>query len=495
MMGIVSSLVTQLCTVPYIQDNSSDITVYYNIILAMATVIFTLSGYTFLFQKSKHGNIGSHDKGMGLVLAVISFPLIILEIVLVVAVFRNRSLSNILGVFLVVVVIEKIVQVLVYVLVRKCESRPRYNYGAIFYFSFLSFFNFTMWLNAIPFTDIKLYDEVSNGDVMWLVDRTFKALVIDYRLLCTLLFLEHALALSERDPNNDQHSTMVQIDQEFQPQRTRWRYTIGGICVGLFCLSLEIVNGVQFWCSVPDIVNLSPIVVDIILVASGYWLLNQAHINIFHNEKVTPVILMVTSMGAASITYLFIFCLLCITLIISSDDTLVEKKYSYVVWSAAVFFFRGASLFVLLLVYTGVPFRTMESSDNHRNIKNYGLTWVLFGGLLARFVGSILDEFHGTMHEIAHDHLESQHLRILKDLFNIGPLFQLATCLHLALHFLLMILRLYKPPRNVVDAQSTRDEQAAGQGSDEGESSGLAEHGEVDLSVDTAPLVGGMKVV
>ena len=448
-MGIVCSVVTQLCTVPYLKDNSDDITVYYNMFLGIITIFFIVFGYHFLFQKCPDGNIGSHDKGMGLVLAIVTGPLLVMEMVLIVEIFRTRHINNVLGAFLLVWFLEKIVQLIFYVLVRKCKPLlevPEYNNGAIFYLSFLSFVNFTVWLNCIPFTEIKLYDEVSHGKSLWIVDRTYKALVIDYRLLSTLLFLEHAHNLSVT--SDVEQRVPLQVDTEFNPPKNWWCYTIFGILFGLLCLLLEILNGIQFWLpeSYPDFVNLFPILVDIFLVFLGCLLLYHVGVQISHNQNVSLVTLMVSSMGAVSIVYLLIFGLLCIIMIANNSESKVKHHYDYVIWSTVVFFVRGISLSVLLVVYAGVPFIIMESSDNQKKKMNYFITWALCVGLFARFIGSVLDEFHGTMHEIAEHYLEHEHLRSLKDLFNIGPLFQLATCLHLALHFLLMILRLHKPP-------------------------------------------------
>ena len=469
-MGIVVSLVTQLCTVPYLKDKSSNMTVYYSMSLGLVTILFTTFGCLSFFKKSETGNIGSHDEGMGLILAIITAPLLILEIILMGVLFHTKTLSNILGAFLLVWWLEKTVQVLVYVYVRRCKPIQRYSDGAIFYFSFLSFINFTMWLSSIPFTDVKLYDEVSQDNNFWIVDRTYKALVIDFRLLCSILFLEHAVGLSKSGLEN--HAVSLGTNNSFQPPRNRWLCGILGIVFGFLCALFEVISGTQFWHDLPVIVNLGPIIVDVILVVSGVLLLCRAGDGILLNKMPDAVKIMVTFMGAVSVVYLVILSLLCSIWVENQVGSEVNYHRAYVAWSAAVFMVRGASLFILLVVYIAVPFRTMESEDNHLNIWNYGLMWSLFLGLLARFVGSVLDEFHGTIHKLLHDNLASQHLRSLRDLFEIGPLFHLATCLHLALHFLLMILRLYKPPKNAPDGHTESDDSRSNFG-DGNEDSGL----------------------
>ena len=450
----MSSVVTQLCTVPYLQEDNNGIIVGYTISLGFVSVFFIIFGYQFLFERpaSPDNDIGSHDKGMGLVVAFISVLLVGLEIVLIVMVFMRENSSVPFAIYLVVFTVEKVVQVMFYIGMRRRVPRPEFRRGTVFYFHFLSFLNFTLWLNSIPFTNIQIYDEVSHSDVLKYADQTFKALLIDYRLLCALLFLEHALEIGDEDGHNHVRND---VDKDFEMPVRRYLYMAVGLGVGLVFLGLEIVNAVQFWCdSIPDIVNLFPILIDVCLVVSGCLLLRNVKISVLHDEKVSFVLLMVTCMGAVSIIYLLSFSLL--SLISFTQD----EPASYVKWSACVFISRGLSLLVLLLVYTGVPVRTMESRNNF-NTANYILVSVLWFGLFAKFLGNVLDEFNGTMHHIAHKHLESNHLRTLQDLFVIGPLFQLATTLHLALHFLVMLLRLCQQP--VVEAENVED----GQGNEE----------------------------
>jgi hypothetical protein len=401
-------------------------------------MVFILYGYHFLFERSEDNNIGSHDRGMGFVVVFISTLLVGLEIVLIMMVFLRENPDDAFAMFLYAYAVQKIVQAILYILMRRRNPHPDFKRGTVFYFNFLAFLNFTLWLNSIPFTDIQIYDEVSHSPILQYVDQTFKALVIDYRLLCALLFFEHAMAIDENNENAENQHVHSHDDQEFQLPGRRKLYTAVGIVIGLGLLLFEIISSIQFWYGgLPDDVNLLPIVADIIVVVVGLCLLKNVETSVFHNKKVTLVLVMVTSMGATSIVYLYCFGILSFTSFKNDEPT------SYVKWFACVYIARATSLLVLLIVYTGIPVNTMESRGNH-NTKNYILVSALCSGLFARFIGSILDEFKGTMHHIAHTHLQANKLRSLRDLFAIGPLFQLAASLHLALHFLLMLCRLHE---------------------------------------------------
>ena len=435
-MGIVSSIVTQFCTVQYIQDDSDDIIVWYDIVLGLVSIVFIIFGRLFLFVRSQNNNIGSHDRGMGLVVLIISTLLVGLEIELIVMVYQRERPDTDFFTYLIVYAVHKAVQAALYIDIRRCIPHPDFKKGTVFYFKFLAFLNFTLWLHSIPFTDIQIYDKVSHSPILQYVDQTFKALVIDYRLLCALLFLEHAVAIDEY--NENQH-TPNRHYQEFEMPERRKIYTVVGLGIGLGFLLLEIICFVG---SFPDALDILPMAVDVGLAFLGYLLLRNVNSSVFHNKKVNLVLLMVSSMGATSIVYLFCFGILSFT------SFKHDEPVSYVKWSACVYLVKAFSLLVLLIVYTGIPVDTMESSENH-NTKNYFLVSALCSGLFARFVGNILHEFKGTMHEIAHHHLQSSKLRSLQDLFVIGPLFQLAASLHLALHFLLLLHRLHEQRRVV----------------------------------------------
>ncbi|XP_028398236.1 uncharacterized protein LOC114521866 [Dendronephthya gigantea] len=449
LMGIASSIVTQFCTMPYLQENNQNITVWYNICLGGVSIFFLIFGFQFLFEKSETDNIGSHDRGMGLVVAIISLFLVGLEVVLIVMVFRRENLSTAFALYLLVFALQKIIQVVVYIRIRRCKpfsQDEKLQKGAVFYLNFLSYLNFTLWLNSIPFTDIQIYDKVSHGDILKYVDETFKALVIDYRLLCALLFLEHSLAIDdEEDQQDDQYHYRA-----FQIERKHYCYTVFGVGIGLVLLAFESLNAAQFWNEgFPLVVNLFPIMSDLILVLLGVMLLRNVHTSVLHGKKISFVFLMVLSMGVVSIIYFFCFGLL------SFSSFKHDKPISYVQWSGWVFIFRGSSMLIFLLVYTGVTVHTMDFMQNLKT-KNFLFVSALCCGLFARFIGSILDEFGGIMHKIAHKHLETKKLRALQDLFVIGPLFHLAATLHLALHFLLLVCRLFEKREVIVDDENVQ---------------------------------------
>ena len=431
-MAIVSSVVTELCTMQYLRNNSDDITIWYNVVMTFVTTIFMLVGFCYLFERRLSANIGTHDRGMGLVVFVTSMTLSCLEIVLLVMIYKRPTVSVAFRMYLIFLALQKIVQLVVYLALRRCVPHANFKNGAIYYLKFLSYLNFTYWVASVPFTNIRLYEEVANSLSLQLVNEVFNAMRIDYRLLCAFLFFEHAISIEDSDlaePHREE-------DQQFDLPRHRCKATILGLVIGCFLLALEIVNGLQFFNKnypLPDFVNLFPILVDFIVVCLVIALAVNVKSKLVHNQSGNLVVVMVTSMGVASILYLFTFSML-------SFVSFKDSPKSYVTWSAFVFLSRGLSLFVLLLVYSGVSINKMKMKENLL-LKNYFIVAALFSGLIARFVGCVLDESNGKMHEIAHHHIESKELRPLSDLFALGPLFQLAATLHICLHFLLMLVR------------------------------------------------------
>ena len=467
-LGITCSLITQLSEIQYLEENSKDITIWYNITLGFVSVFCIAFGYAFLFVKpnlnrksnpnSNPNNghkIGSDDKGMGLVVGTVSLLVLALEITLMNMVFKREDIRMAFSIYLGVFAIEKIVLAGVYLHIRRLTFDEEYKSGAAFYFRFLSFINFTLWLNNIPFTDVHIYDKQAHGNVDFkYIEEIYKALIIDYRLLCALLFLEHAIEIGQAD-EHEHH--VDEIDQNYQlPMKRCSLHTVVGFGIGLVFLALEIVNAMRFWgMSIPEWVNIFPIFLDVGLAVLAVNLLKKGvERSFFHTEKVGLVTLMVSFMGGTGAIYLITFGLLSLT---SDPD-------SYLIWSAVVFLVRGISLLVLLIVYTGIPVGEMKLSKHFKN-ENYLLVSFVFAGLFARFVGNILGEFNSTIHEVEHHYLQTNKSRTLKYLFSIGPLFQLAASLHLALHFLLFIWRLHCKPETA--RNNTNVEQHKGNQNDE----------------------------
>ena len=162
--------------------------------------------------------LGKQQPSMGLVVSLLTFPLVIIEIVLICASFssnitdeKKRSLAYkercLVNADKTVFLIQKIFQVVTYLYLRNTTISQGYEENVRFYFRLLSFFNFIEWIDPQKNID----DDVALTGIGakcdgWfnLLTVLYKALIIDYRLLCALLFLEHSVEVQNHaDPADD----------------------------------------------------------------------------------------------------------------------------------------------------------------------------------------------------------------------------------------------------------------------------------------------------
>lgn len=172
-------------------------------------IVFMMFGAVLFF--SKQGEDGDrlptlqkHQPSMGFVVAGITIPLIMAECFLLASTWASQKnldlpleVRNLIVSDKLVFLLQKIIQAIIYCSVLRYKSfRPRFIENAKFYLKVLAFFNFIEWIDSQVNEDIDV-EPTRAEDVYkhWLDVFVifYKALIIDYRLLCSLLLLEHAL--------------------------------------------------------------------------------------------------------------------------------------------------------------------------------------------------------------------------------------------------------------------------------------------------------------
>ena len=174
-------------------------------------ILFMMFGARQFFSRQGEGNrlpiLQEHQPSMGFVVGGITIPLIIVECFLLVSTCaskKNLDLPHeVRNTWLLIVsdkvvfLLQKIIQAIIYCSVLRYRTfRPHFIENAKFYLKVLAFFNFIEWVDSQVNgdTDVKTSGEKGVYGAWFDVFVTFyKALIIDYRLLCSLLFLEHAL--------------------------------------------------------------------------------------------------------------------------------------------------------------------------------------------------------------------------------------------------------------------------------------------------------------
>ena len=197
-------------------------------------IVFMMFGAVRFFSKEgEDGNrfptLQKHQPSMGFVVVGITIPLIMVECFLLASTWASAKIVwPLLVSDKVVFLLQKIIQAIIYCGVLRYKTfRPDFIENAKFYLKVLAFFNFIEWIDSQVNEDIDV-DSSTAGDVYkhWLDVFVifYKALIIDYRLLCSLLFLEHALEEAngrEVDSNDDVGRTTATRRLSIEEQKHR----------------------------------------------------------------------------------------------------------------------------------------------------------------------------------------------------------------------------------------------------------------------------------
>ena len=196
----------------FTNSDNLQVKLYFRISIVSAIGIFTLLGAVLFFsqpgEETNEPTLGRQQPSMGMVVGAITFPLIVIEIVLIISTQASKNAYKPSGetyelwTFVIVdksmFLTQKFIQAVMYLYLRNKITCVDYKENAQFYFRILSFFNLIEWVDS----QVNADSDVQLSGAEQKLDRWFdvfadlyKALIIDYRLLCCLLFLEHSMEI------------------------------------------------------------------------------------------------------------------------------------------------------------------------------------------------------------------------------------------------------------------------------------------------------------
>ena len=246
-------------------------------------IAFVSAGARLFFSKpedaANQSTLAQQQPSMGLVVGAITIPLIIAEIFLLVAAnaSKKEETSEALRQLWPYVIADKstflaqkIVQAFVYILVLRFKTIcPQYRENAQFYLKTLAFFNFIQWVDSQvnEDSDVQLsHTKVIFGPWFDVFVAFYKALIIDYRLLCSLLFLEHSFEDEwERDYGEIQEPVARILTIPEQRRKTL------GFMLGFMSLSAPICCALYYVTklNMPAWVHVFAIIVNLAIVVCG----------------------------------------------------------------------------------------------------------------------------------------------------------------------------------------------------------------------------------
>ena len=271
-------------------------------------VVLVLVGAVLFFEKprspSDQATLGKHQPSMGLLLTIITLPLCAIGLLILIQEQASKGEAwVVLGVNQAVFIVQKAIQAAVYVWLRDFRVRESYRENARFYFEALAFFNFIDWLGTQATLDPGFHVQQAEkfyGKWFGFLYRIYEALCIDYRLLCSLLFLEHSIQIQNETTDaemTDGGSSHIEISSTPINRQNR---NIGFV-VGFCCLLIPFICALHYVRKLHVAVSThaaATLLGSLIIFASGGTLLrkNRFDFNKEHTES-KAVKIMVSEKG------------------------------------------------------------------------------------------------------------------------------------------------------------------------------------------------------
>ncbi|XP_032229801.2 uncharacterized protein LOC116613259 isoform X1 [Nematostella vectensis] len=406
--------------------------------------------------------LASQQPSMGLVVSIITTPLLIIELFLIFGTQAKTETDSYLNSVPLIMadksiyMVQKFIQVVVYVAMRSQVIRENYISEAQFFFKGLAFFNVAEWLDSMVNVDQDLQlskAETVYGSAFDMVIMLYKALVIDYRLLCALLFLEHAVEAEDESDDEDAASSDIEVEQSDllssrggltssgiiirAPSNTDRQYRNAGFVVG--CLTV-FVHAICLASNFKELslgpwLNVFSVVVDCFVFMCGVLLIK---FNDFHSrikKYCKGMVIMVCCLGVVGLA----------TYIIKSGLSLfwyLEGAFEvdYFGWVALKYFSRSLAAIFLMYLFAKVSCADFLSETGCMPVSaNYFLVPALVMGTLSEFVGAAVDQYVGPLDNTISCVINETSLDVL---FQAGPAMHLGFCLHVFLCFLILQTRM-----------------------------------------------------
>ena len=228
-------------------------------------IAYTLFGASLFFSLPDEGEnrqtLGQQQPSMGCVVGVVTFLIFLLEAVLLAfactkgakkAISVDPSVKTITWILIIIdksaFFLQKPFQLAIYLYLRTtCLSTQEFKGNAEFYFRIMSFFNFIEWIDAQVNVEIDValsgptIDELDGWFNVFVVG--YKALIIDYRLLCCFLFLEHSAEI----PDVNQLPEVPENEDVLNCMASRDHLKMyAGFFFGCLCITAPVLCGLYF---------------------------------------------------------------------------------------------------------------------------------------------------------------------------------------------------------------------------------------------------------
>ncbi|KAK2559707.1 hypothetical protein P5673_017797 [Acropora cervicornis] len=452
---VVGALVASTNVFTY--SDNMDVKIYFRCsVVLIVGIVYILFGAALFFKLREEGAnqqaLGGKQPFMGAAVGLVTFPLFALEIVLLALAFSKSAKDSngeqhiqrvLIAVDKFLFLFQKPVQLAIYLCLRRAIPRAEFRKNAQFYFRIISFFNLIEWLDSQVNVDADLllsgiHDKSYPGwsDVLIVV---YKALIIDYRLLCSLLFLEHSLEIGDNQ-NQQVEDHVINDNMADRDELNR----CCGFFAGAICLLGPLLFGLYF---VPDVkigasVQLSAMIVQVAIVISGLLLIRRNNLEA-GEDKASAVKIMVCCFGAVGFLCWIMHAAIAGYWAVTADDRHDIKDRSYATWDSVKFGVRGLSTAFIMYLFTVVNAQAFLQQNPGVKSNHFVVPVIMFG-ILSTFIETLVDQYVGAVDSAIRCETKEQ---IVKILLEAGLPMYLGFLIHVFLHFFIIETKLGKIPR------------------------------------------------
>lgn len=509
---VFALLVTILADLSYQSSFKKMYLIYEMSKVILFGIVVTLCGAIVFFDIRRNNqikSIGHHHGKISVFICAITIILLIFELFMLIGSFTEPDYIS--ACLILSGMLQKSFQaVLYYFFLRSKIPAEGKLIGASWYFKIISLFNFSMWLESIKIADMQgetFIASIFQGGAT-LFSYGYAAFLIDYRLLCCIIFLENALKIDKVILNGKEMETQrsssdilvlesVEIAEQFRVHADGMT-GLGYSCGITLCL-LQLLNILVFTGTFRPWANIFSIVGDVVVVTTGAAFLHlkrkASHDNIertdrnylasagnadegqeneiieVEEEHVQGVDILMVGMGLFALAFWCFKCGMVSVWAVKSAQINHRNDVLYFTWNAVKYGSRIISLIFQIYLFFKADVKSSCSVSMKRRTKSHFLVPLLMLSFLAVFLASIISFYNGRIEKMA----RSANLPILFEIvYTTGPPLQLGFCLHLFFHFLIINGKLKSP---VLGRRPSRPRSASRAGpSHEGESENPETH-------------------
>lgn len=271
---LVFGTMTSFCAEMVLGENPDTNYAVYSILRnTLSTLIQLISFLLFVKTNGKKDRIGNDNEGIEYFTSFLTICIIAFEIIG----FAFRLREDMYKLYIAVAIfgmIQKASQAIVYqfvVLKRKLSYNEHSRKATVLWCYMLSLYNFSMWVQSIV-EEVNDHDEVDDQKYDWDIydqlKETYYALIIDYRLLFALLFLEHGYDFHCKTKKSDElvSSSLTEETSSKKVGKLKRCRTALLVIPGLFILAIQFVQIPSIVAKYGAVVNIVGILTELLVI-------------------------------------------------------------------------------------------------------------------------------------------------------------------------------------------------------------------------------------